>query len=64
MKVKTRNDYKKIYSFLWILTYFLLFPFVILAYLNALLEKIINFVSGIRCKLVYKIMEFLFERGD
>ena len=64
MKVKTRNEHKKIYSFLWILTYFLLFSFVILAYLNALSEKIINFVSEIRCKLVYKIMEFLFERGD
>lgn len=64
MKVKTKNEHKKTYKFLWILTFFLLFPFAILDIFNTLLEKIIDFVSSIRCNLVYKIMEFLFERGE
>ena len=61
MKLKTVKDHRKIYNFLWIITYILFFPFVILNYLQVLLELIVNFVSGIRNRIVYRIMEILFE---
>ena len=61
MKVKTGKDHRKIFKFLWIITYILFFPFVILSYLQELLELIVNFVAVIRNKIVYRIMEILFE---
>lgn len=61
MKAKTGKDHRKIYKFLWITTYILFFPFVILNYLQELLELIVNFVADIRNKIVYRIMEILFE---
>ena len=64
MKVRTENEHKKMYMLLWTLTYILFFPFVILSWLYDLLEVILGFVSGIRCKIVYKIMEFLYERKE
>lgn len=64
MKVKTRKEHRKIYKFLWIITYILFIPFVILNYLEVLLELIVNSAAGIRNKIVYTIMEFLFERSN
>ena len=64
MKLKTSKEHKQIYIALWVATYILLFPFVILNLLYELLEVILKYVSNIRCKLVYKIMEILFERNE
>lgn len=64
MKLKTEKEHKKTIIFLWTITYIIFFPFVVLQILNDILEKILKFVSGVRCSIVHRIMEFLFERGD
>lgn len=63
MKVKTKNEHQIIYKLLCSITFILFLPFAILEFINESIEKILDFIGNIRCKLVYKIMEFLFERG-
>ena len=58
----TINKHKKVYNTLLIITYILFLPFVILEYLYVLLEKILNFISGIREKIVYGIFKILFKK--
>lgn len=58
----TINKHKKVYNTLLIITYILFLPFVILEYLYELLEKILNFISGIREKIVYGIFKILFKK--
>ena len=61
MKAKTLKEHKKMYFFLCLVTYILFFPFVILNYIYILLELILDFVNRKRNKMVYRIMEFLYE---
>lgn len=58
----TINKHKKVYNTLLIITYIILFPFVILEYLNELLEKILNFISYLREKIVNGIFKILFKK--
>lgn len=58
----TINKHKKVYNTLLIITYIILFPFVILEYLNELLEKILNFISYLREKIVDGIFKILFKK--
>ena len=58
----TINKHKKVYNTLLIITYIILFPFVILEYLNELLEKILNFISYLREKIGDGIFKILFKK--
>lgn len=60
--IATINKHKKIYNILLIITYIIFFPFVILECLYGLLGKILNFISGIREKIIYEIFKILFKK--
>lgn len=60
--IATINKHKKVYNTLLIITYIIFFPFVILEYLHELLEKILNFISYLREKIVDGIFKILFKK--
>lgn len=58
----TRKKHKKFMTFLWVITYILFFPFVILAYINEFIEKVLDKISILRNKIVYGIVKLLFKK--
>lgn len=58
----TEMKHKKFISFMFITTYILFLPFVILAYVNDFLETIINFVASLRNRIVYGSVKVLFRK--
>ena len=56
------EKHKKALNILFFITYVIFFPFVILAYINDFLEKVLNFVQELRNKIVYGIFLILFKK--
>lgn len=58
---KAVNNHKFTYNFLLIITFILLFPIVILQYLNDISEHIINTAINLRMKIVNTIFKMLYR---
>ena len=63
-KVTTKaiEKHKIMWHFLWLVTYIILFPFVIIQILNEVFEVLLNFVISLREKIVYTIFKLLFKK--
>lgn len=59
---KTRDKHKNFIKFLFIITYILFFPFVILSYIYDFIEVVLNFITILRNKIVYGIVKILFKK--
>lgn len=59
---ETRDKHKNFINFLFIITYILFFPFVILSYINDFIEVVLNFITILRNKIVYGIVKILFKK--
>ena len=58
----TIKKHKFIWHFLWGITFFVMFPFVIIQILNNLFEEILNFATFLRERIVYTIFKLLFKK--
>lgn len=56
------DKHKKTMNALYIITYILLFPFVILNYLSDFLEWLCNKISWFRSDSVYTIFKFIYKK--
>lgn len=56
------DKHKRALKILFFITYIIFIPFVILAYINELLEIVLNFVERLRNKIVYGIFKILFKK--
>lgn len=59
---KIADKHKKIMKALYIITYILLFPFVILDYLSDFLEWLCNKISCFRSNIVYTIFKIIYKK--
>ena len=59
---KACDKHKKTLKILFLITYILFFPFVILAYIYDFLEIVLNFAEQLRYKIVYGIFKILFKK--
>ena len=62
LKGKIWNKHKKTQKALWIITYILFFPFVILQLINDALEFILNKVAWFRNDIVYSIFKMIYKK--
>ena len=59
---KACDKHKIVLKILFLITYILFFPFVILAYIYDFLEIVLNFAEQLRNKIVYGIFKILFKK--
>lgn len=59
---KACDKHKIVLKVLFLITYILFFPFVILAYIYDFLEIVLNFAEQLRNKIVYGIFKILFKK--
>ncbi len=59
---KMADKHKKTMNALYIITYILLFPFVILDYLSDFLEWLCNKMSWFRTDIVYTIFKIIYKK--
>ena len=62
IKSKMADKHKKTMNALYIITYILLFPFVILDYLSVFLEWLCNKMSRFRTNIVYTTFKIIYKK--
>ena len=62
IKSKMADKHKKTMNDLYIITYILLFPFVILDYLSVFLEWLCNKMSRFRTDIVYTTFKIIYKK--
>lgn len=56
------NKHKGLEKTLWVITYFLGFPFAILQILAVLFDKIASFGAGVRSSIVYGLLRTILKK--
>ena len=56
------NKHKGLEKTLWVITYFLGFPFAILQVLADLFDKIASFGAGVRSSIVYGLLRIILKK--
>lgn len=62
LKAKVWNKHKKTQKILWISTFILFFPIVILQIINDFLEKVISKFTVLREKIVYTAFKIIYKK--
>lgn len=62
IRVRIVNKHKKVSTVLWVITYIIFFPVVILQVINDGLEIIINNFASLRNKLVYTLFKIIYKK--
>lgn len=58
--ISVTKKHKIVWNLMWIITYIIFFPIVLIQFLNDIFEIIIDFFATLRSKMVHSIFKLLF----
>lgn len=62
VRTKILNKHKKVTNTLYVITYIIFLPIVLLQVINDILESLIDKASGLREKIVYTIFKMIYKK--